>query len=113
MSATPTLTERALEVLCCADGREKAALSRAHAADWQAARARGEMPEVGTVSPPDHPARPDRPELLSPRDVPRPLTLRILVVSSASAADNGGRMPGSRRASIVLPEPGGPIISKL
>jgi hypothetical protein len=28
-------------------------------------------PAIGTASPPDRPARPDRPELLDPRDVPR------------------------------------------
>lgn len=66
-----TLTEMAVEVLTTADGHAKTALSRAHAARWFAARARGEDISVGTASPPDRPARPDRPELLSPRDVPR------------------------------------------
>jgi hypothetical protein len=33
--------------------------------------------------------------------------------SSASDGSSGGRMPGSRAASIDLPEPGGPIISML
>jgi len=66
-----TLTEMALQVLTCADGREKTALSRAHAADWFAARKAGAAPDVGTVIPPMHPARPEKPELLSPRDVPR------------------------------------------
>ena len=66
------LADRATEVLRCAGGREKAALSRAHAAAWFAARA-GDGPamEVGTAAPPDRPARPERPELLDPRDVPR------------------------------------------
>ena len=36
-----------------------------------------------------------------------------LVVSSASGKVSGGRMPARRLASIVLPEPGGPIISTL
>jgi uncharacterized ferritin-like protein (DUF455 family) len=57
-------------VLRCADGREKTGLSRRYAAEWQAARAAGDVPQIGTASPPLHPARPDRPELLSPRDVP-------------------------------------------
>ena len=35
------------------------------------------------------------------------------VISSAPPAASGGRIPGSRRASIVLPEPGGPTISRL
>ncbi|MBD3662957.1 ferritin-like domain-containing protein [Sulfitobacter sp. TSTF-M16] len=65
------LAEMADAVLRCADGREKTALSRGFAARWQAARKAGETPQIGTASPPLHPARPDAPELLSPRDVPR------------------------------------------
>lgn len=60
----------AQDVLECADGREKTALSRRFAAQWQAARAEGTTPEIGTATPPARPARPARPELLSPRDVP-------------------------------------------
>ncbi len=66
-----TLADMAVEVLTCADGRGKTALSRRHAATWAASRAAGPPIPVGTATPPDHPARPDRPELLSPRDVPR------------------------------------------
>lgn len=58
-------------VLRTADGREKTALSRHCAAEWQEARQRGETPEIGRADPPLHPARPAEPELLSPRDVPR------------------------------------------
>ncbi len=58
-------------VLRTADGREKTALSRRLAAEWKAARAAGERPEIGRADPPSHPARPVRPELLNPRDVPR------------------------------------------
>ncbi|WP_299693259.1 ferritin-like domain-containing protein [uncultured Tateyamaria sp.] len=65
------LAQMADAVLRTADGREKTALSRRYAAEWQAARAAGETPEVGAARPPDHPARPAAPELLSPRDVPR------------------------------------------
>ncbi|MAC81272.1 MAG: hypothetical protein CML66_24800 [Rhodobacteraceae bacterium] len=65
------LAELATEVLNTADGRAKTALSRKYAAAWFEARARGEMPEVGAASPPDRPARPDRPVLLGPRDVPK------------------------------------------
>ena len=35
------------------------------------------------------------------------------VTSSASSSASGGRIPGSRRASIVLPVPGGPARSRL
>ncbi|MDW4496792.1 ferritin-like domain-containing protein [Sulfitobacter sp. D35] len=65
------LAQMAEAVLRTADGREKTALSRRFAAEWQAARAQGALPEIGRADPPPHPARPDRPELLSPRDVPR------------------------------------------
>jgi len=65
------LAQMAVEVLTTADGRAKTALSRAHAARWQAARASGARPEIGHASPPDFPARPDHPVLLPPRDVPQ------------------------------------------
>lgn len=68
---SPTLAGMAVEVLTTADPRHKTRLSRAHAAAWRASRAGGAPIEVGTASPPDRPARPARPELLSPRDVPR------------------------------------------
>jgi len=38
-----------------------------------------------------------------------PATEWILVVSSASSMLNGGSMDGSRFASMVLPDPGGPM----
>lgn len=69
--APMTLAERAVEVLTTADGREKCAVSRRHAEAWFASRAAGAPLPVGTASPPLHPARPARPELLPPRDVPR------------------------------------------
>ncbi|MCX7288501.1 MAG: ferritin-like domain-containing protein [Rhodobacterales bacterium] len=61
----------AVDVLTTADGRAKAALGRRHAATWMAAREKGQPLPVGLAVPPDRPARPERPELLSPRDVPR------------------------------------------
>ncbi|MBC7133803.1 MAG: ferritin-like domain-containing protein [Roseovarius sp.] len=61
----------AVEVLRTADGRAKTALSRRHAAAWQAARAAGAPLPLGRATPPDRPARPARPALLDPRDVPR------------------------------------------
>ena len=65
------LAQMAEHVLRAPEGREKAAISREYAALWQAARAAGETPEIGTAAPPDMPARPDTPALLDPRDVPR------------------------------------------
>ncbi|WP_090160610.1 ferritin-like domain-containing protein [Loktanella sp. DSM 29012] len=61
----------AVEVLTTADGRAKTAISHAHAATWRAARAAGTPIAVGQAAPPDQPARPARPELLDPRDVPQ------------------------------------------
>ena len=66
-----TLAEMAVAVLTTADGRAKTALSRACAARWQAARAAGAPIPIGQATPPDRPARPARPELLAPRDMPR------------------------------------------
>ncbi len=71
MPAPKPLTEMACEVLTTADGQEKTALSRRHAAAWFAARGAGEDLLVGTANPPLHPARPEKPELLDPRDVPK------------------------------------------
>jgi uncharacterized ferritin-like protein (DUF455 family) len=68
---TLTLAEMAVEVLSTADGREKTALSRRHAETWFAARAAGEEIPIGRADPPNAPARPDKPELRDPRDVPR------------------------------------------
>jgi len=78
-----TLTQMATEVLQTADGREKTALSKSYAQMWFAARNAGETIEIGTANPPLHPARPERPELLSPRDVPK-------------------RKPGSQAGRIAL-----------
>ncbi len=66
-----SLAEMAVEVLTTADGRAKTALSRTHAARWRAARDAGEAIPIGSAAPPLRPARPEKPELLSPRDVPR------------------------------------------
>lgn len=66
-----TLAQMATAVLTTADGREKTALSHGYAAQWRASRAEGGTPiEVGTAQPPLRPSRPEKPELLSPRDVP-------------------------------------------
>jgi len=67
-----SLAEMATQVLTTADGRAKTALSHQHAATWVASRAPGGTPiEIGRADPPLQPSRPDKPELLSPRDVPR------------------------------------------
>ncbi len=68
---TQSLREMAVAVLTTADGRAKTALSRQHAATWFAARKAGAPLPLGHAIPPDRPARPDAPELLDPRDVPR------------------------------------------
>ncbi|MEO1491887.1 MAG: ferritin-like domain-containing protein [Pseudomonadota bacterium] len=57
------------------DAAAKCQLSRATAAAWQARREGDGAPvdadTLGHGTPPDFPARPDRPELLPPKDVPR------------------------------------------
>lgn len=80
---SPSLAEMAVEVLSTADAQAKTALSRAHAARWFAARAAGAPIPLGRATPPDAPARPARPALLPPRDVPR-------------------RRPGTREGQIAL-----------
>lgn len=64
------LAKMAQAVLECGDGRAKTTLSRECAATWRAARENGGAPPVGRADPPRHPSRPEKPELLSPRDVP-------------------------------------------
>ncbi|MEO1732901.1 MAG: ferritin-like domain-containing protein [Pseudomonadota bacterium] len=69
---TQSLAERAVEVLTTADGRKKSALSRHHAAAWFAARQHTTCKiDIGRATPPLRPSRPERPELLDPRDVPK------------------------------------------
>ncbi len=70
MIETLSLAEMAVAVLTTADGHEKTALSRKCAARWFAAREAGQDIPIGTANPPDQPARPEKPELLAPRDVP-------------------------------------------
>lgn len=68
---TKTLADMATEVLTCGDGREKTRISKQHAEAWFAARKAGTPIPVGTANPPLRPARPAKPDLLDPRDVPR------------------------------------------
>jgi uncharacterized ferritin-like protein (DUF455 family) len=65
------LAEMAVEVLTTPDARAKCALGLANAATWLASRSPGPAMPIGRASPPPRPARPDRPELLAPKDVPR------------------------------------------
>ncbi len=62
-----SLAERAVAVLGAAEPAAKVRLSRAAAADWRA----GVIAAVGQGRPPDRPARPDRPRLAPPREMPR------------------------------------------
>lgn len=66
-----TLAEGAVMVLQTADALEKTALSRRLAAAWRTAREAGRPMPVGHAAPPLRPARPEKPDLLDPRDVPR------------------------------------------
>ena len=66
-----SLAEMAVDVLNTADGHDKTTLSRVYAEQWRAQRANGKTCDVGEASPPDTPARPEKPALLNPRDVPR------------------------------------------
>jgi uncharacterized ferritin-like protein (DUF455 family) len=66
-----SLTQMAVDVLTTADGREKTAKSHAHAKTWFDSVASGNPLPIGNTSPPNDPARPAKPELLSPNDVPK------------------------------------------
>ncbi|MCP9483151.1 ferritin-like domain-containing protein [Shimia sp. CNT1-13L.2] len=61
----------AVEVLTTADGRAKTALSHKYAVEWFASRKVEAPLAIGDATPPDRPSRPEKPELLSPRDVPK------------------------------------------
>lgn len=71
MSPAATLSDLAVTVLQTADGRAKAQIALDYAKQWQDSRAAGTPMEIGRAVPPDQPSRPQKPELLSPRDVPR------------------------------------------
>lgn len=62
-----TLTSAACAVLAAAEPAEKTRLSAATATAWREGRIAG----IGTARPPDRPARPARPPLLAPRDMPK------------------------------------------
>ncbi|HPD93054.1 MAG TPA: ferritin-like domain-containing protein [Pararhodobacter sp.] len=72
MSDLPqTLADCAVAVLRTADGRAKTALSHRCADAWFASRAAGQPMPIGRADAPDFPARPEKPELLEPRHMPR------------------------------------------
>ena len=71
LSAYMTLSEMAVDVLTTRDGRLKAAKSLRHAQRWQKRADTSQLINIGTALPPLKPARPERPKLLSPRDVPK------------------------------------------
>lgn len=62
-----SLGEAAVAVLTTAAPLEKARLTHVHAAAWRD----GRLSPAVTVAPPDRPARPERPELKLPRDMPK------------------------------------------
>ena len=62
-----TLSEAACAVLAAGDPADKLRLSAATAAAWRD----GRIDAIGAARPPDRPARPDRPVLLAPRDMPK------------------------------------------
>ncbi|MEM9392476.1 MAG: ferritin-like domain-containing protein [Pseudomonadota bacterium] len=66
-----TLAGCANAILRTTDGRAKAALSRACAARWFESRMAETPLPIGSATPPEKPGRPKKPDLLSPRDVPR------------------------------------------
>jgi uncharacterized ferritin-like protein (DUF455 family) len=64
---TLSLPKAAVAVLSAAQPADKVRLTRDFAAAWQA----GDMASVGPAEPPPHPARPDRPELRRPGEMPK------------------------------------------
>jgi len=67
MIEVESLIAGAIGILSCADPAGKIALSHDVAAAW----ASGTLPVGGRIAPPGRPARPERPLLLMPRDMPR------------------------------------------
>lgn len=61
------LTEAAVAILSTADAMEKCRLTHRLAGDWFASK----VAEVGATLPPDRPARPARPQLLAPKEMPK------------------------------------------
>ena len=66
-----SLTQMAVDVLTTQDGRKKSALSRRYAKAWFDANVNGKVIDIGAALPPPRPARPEKPALLSLREVPK------------------------------------------
>ncbi|MBK18127.1 MAG: rhamnosyltransferase [Rhodospirillaceae bacterium] len=62
-----TLCAAAVSILNCADADQKSALAQKLAISWK----NGALPEIGHAVPPQRPARPSKPELLAPREMPK------------------------------------------
>lgn len=70
MLDTPTsLTDGARQVLTCGDPEQKALMASALAQGW--AEASFPLQAGASIAMPDRPARPERPQLMHPRDMPR------------------------------------------
>jgi len=67
MDLPATLAQAACAVLSTPAPQEKVALSHRFAAAWR----NGGIGEIGNAQPPQRPARPDKPALKDPRDMPR------------------------------------------
>ncbi len=67
MSVPTTLSDAAFHVLSIQEPADKVRLTELYCAAWRS----GEITGVGSVTLPDRPGRPDRPELLLPKDMPR------------------------------------------
>lgn len=68
---TKSLAQMATDILTTSDARQKAEKSLKYSARWIDARGAGERIDIGHSEPPLRPGRPESPELLDPRDVPR------------------------------------------
>lgn len=64
---TESLTAAACRVLMTARAEDKAAASRTASQNWLS----GKIPAGGVIAPPERPARPTKPELRPPRDMPK------------------------------------------
>lgn len=73
----PTLTDLACNVLTTADGRDKTRISREAAKLWFDSVKAGSPLDIGNTLPPMYPSRPDKPELLSPTEMPRRRTGKL------------------------------------
>ena len=73
LNSFPNLMDGALQVLGCPEPGKKVSLSRELAELWRSGSLPAGLSEHGNrqFSPPDRPARPDKPDLLLPRNMPK------------------------------------------